>query len=187
MRRSTPVVRTLGGVILTAAVLAACSDSPLAPGHDQTLNAKNAGATVTQFTATDVFTGLVDPGLIRMDAQHFVMHGVVVTSRITGDDPRVTGNAVITVNGELSLLDGSGPVWGKLEVTADVGGVWVGSWTGHRAPAGPGLWMATLELRGRGTGGAIDGLQFRAQELVYTDQPFLGPHFGQTTGRILQH
>ena len=184
MKGSTNVMRILHGAALTVG-LAACSGSPLAPADNAALDMASAGATVTQFTATDVFTGLVDPGLIEPREKHFVVRGVIVTSRITGSDPRVAGNARITVNEQLLLADGSGPVWGKLEVEADVGGVWEGSWTGQREPVGPGLWVATLKLVGQGRGGAIDGLQFRAQELVYTADPFVGPHYGETTGTIL--
>lgn len=185
MRRSTTVVRILGGVIVTAA-LVACSDSPLAPADDLAFDVVSAGATVTEFTATDVFTGLVNPGLIEVRDNHFVMRGVVVTSRIAGSDPRLSGNALQTVSGQLLLADGSGPVWGKLEVDADVGGIWVGTFQGQREPTGPGQWVATLKLVGRGYGGAIEGLHFSAQELVYQIDQFLGPHFGQTTGTILQ-
>ena len=186
MKRSRVMLGILGGVILTAAVSAACSDSPLAPADDLALNVAGASVTVTSLTATDVFTGLVDPGLVEVREYHFVARGVVVTSRITATDPRGTCNARITANEQLLMADGSGQVWGKFECDADVGGVWVASWTGQREPGGAGVWIATIKVVGHGVGGAIDGLQLRAEELVYQNAPFLGPHFGQITGTILQ-
>lgn len=125
MKGFRAVMRVLGGAAVTAA-LSACSDSPLAPANDLALNTVSEGVTVTQFTATDVFTGLAEPGLTEVRGAHFVIRGVVVTSRITGTDPRLTGNARITINGQLLMTDGSGPLWGTLEDQADVGGVWKG-------------------------------------------------------------
>lgn len=185
MRRGRVMLRVLGGVILIAAGLAACSDSPLAPTDDLALNTVSEAATVTQFAATDVTTGLVDPGLIEVRGKHYVIRGVVGAARITATDPRLTGNAVQTVNGQVLIADGSGRVWGKLEVQADVGGVWEGSWEGQTGPTGSGQWVTTLKLVGRGRGGAVEGLEFRAEELAY-QSAFLGPHFGQVTGTILQ-
>lgn len=186
MKKSTRVWRILGGGVLTAAALAACSDSPVSPAHDPAFNVTGAGATVTQFTTTDLATGLVDPGRTEVRGPHLVVRGVVATSRITASDPRATGNAVITINQQLLLADGSGPVWGKLEVEADVGGVWTGSWTGQREPAGPGVWVGTLKLVGRGRGGAIDGLEFKAEELLYTTADLSGGFIGHAAGTILQ-
>jgi hypothetical protein len=186
MKKSTSVSRILGGVILTATALAACSDSPLSPARDPAFDMTGAGATVTQFTTTDLATGLVDPGLTEVRGPYLVVRGVVATSRITASDPRATGNAVITINEQLLLADGSGPAWGKFEVEADVGGVWTGSWTGQREPFGPGVWVATVNLVGRGRGGAIDGLEFKAEELIYTTADLSAGFIGYASGTILQ-
>lgn len=187
MRQSTIVMRVLGGVMLTAAVaLAACSDGPQAPADDPALDVTSAGAVFTEFTVTDVATGLVDPGVTEVRGKHLVVRGLVVTSRLDGDDPRVHGNAVITYNEQLLLADGSGPTWGEFEVEADGGGVWTGTYAGQREPAGPGVWVATLQLVGRGRGGPIDGLLFRSQELVYTAADPAAGFIGYGTGTILQ-
>jgi hypothetical protein len=186
MNWCTRVSRILGGGVLTAAALAACSDSPLAPAHRPAMNVASAAATVTQFTTTDIATGLVDPGLVEVRGPHLVVRGVVATSRITASDPRATGNAVITFNEQLLLADGSGPGWGKLEVEADVGGVWEGSFTGQREPLSPGVWVTTVKLVGRGRGGAIDGLEFKAEELLYTGADLSAGFIGYAAGTILQ-
>lgn len=149
------------------------------------LNSVSEAATVAQFTATDLTTGLVDPGLIEVLGKHLRMRGVIGAARITSTDPRLTGNALQTVNAELLVADGSGRVWGKLEVQADAGGDWEGSFEGQTEPTGSGQWVTTLKLVGRGRGGAIDGLLFRAEEVAYQNV-FMGPHLGQVTGTILQ-
>jgi hypothetical protein len=179
------MLQVLGGVILTAAALTACSDRLLAPTDDPALNTVSEAATVNQFTATDVTTGLVDPGSVELLGKHYLIRGLVGAARITSTDPRLTGNAIQTVNAQVLVADGSGQVWGKLEVQADAGGVWEGSFEGQTEPAGPGQWVTTLKLVGHGRGGAIDGLLFRAEETAYQNV-FLGPHFGQVTGTILQ-
>jgi hypothetical protein len=186
MNSLTTPLRIAGGAILTAAALAACSDSPLTPADDPAFDVATAGATVTEFAATDLFTGLADPGMVEVQGKFLAIRGVVVTSRLEGTDPRIAGNARITINEQLSLADGSGRGWGKFEVVADVGGVWEGTFEGRREPTGSGQWVATIELVGRGNGGTIEGLHFRAVELVYSNDIYLGPHFGQTTGTILQ-
>ncbi len=159
--------------------------SPLAPADDLALNVVSEAATVTQFTATDVTTGLVDPGLIEVRGKYYLIRGLVGAARITSTDPRLTGNALQTVNAQVLMADGSGLVWGKLEIQADAGGVWEGSFEGKTGPTSSGQWVTTLKLVGHGTGGGIEGLLFRADELAYQNE-FLGPHFGQTTGTILQ-
>jgi hypothetical protein len=182
MKRSTALKRLLGGVSLTLA-LAACSDSPLAP-NGPALEALRGGAILTEFTATDIPTGILDPGTMEVVEGHRVVRGMVVTTRITADDPRATGNGRMTINQQFLLADGSGHTWGKFEVTADVGGVWVGSYTGQREPAAPGVWVTTLHVVGQGRGGAIDGLQLRTQEVAYSGA---GPGFqAYITGTILE-
>lgn len=182
----TTPLRIGGGVILTAAALAACSDTPLAPADDLAMSVAGAGATFTEYTATDVLTGLVDPGTVEVHGKFLAIRGVVVTSRLTGSDPRVLGNTRITFNEQLSLADGSGPVWGKFEVVADNGGVWEGTFEGQREPTATGQWVATLKLVGRGTGGPIAGVHFRAVELVYSTTLGPGPFIGQVTGTLLE-
>ena len=179
-------LRIAGGAFLTAAALAACSDSPLAPADDLAMSVACAGAKFTAFTATDVFTGVADPGTVEVQGKFLAIRGVVVTSRLTGSDPRIAGNTRITYNEQLSLADGSGPGWGKFEVVADNGGVWEGTFEGQREPTAPGQWVATLKVVGRGTGGAIEGVHFRSVELIYSTDPFLGPFIGQVTGTLLE-
>jgi hypothetical protein len=172
-------------VFATVAVLAACSEGPLAPTNpDLAMNAA-AAATFTDFVASDVVTGLADPGTIAVQGRHIMLRGVVVTSRIDGSDPRVSGNATITINGQLLLADGSGSVWGKFEVAADVGGTWAGSWAGQRELTAPGLWTGTLKLVGHGDGGAVDGLQMKGVELVYTNTLIPSGFVGLIRGSLL--
>ena len=159
--------------------------TPLAPADDPALNKVGEAAIVTQFAATDVTTGLVDPGVIEVRGKHLLLRGVVGAARITSTDPRLTGNALQTVNAQLLIADGSGRVWGKLEVQADAGGVWEGSWEGQTAPTGSGQWVTAIKLVGHGRGGDIEKLQFKAEELLYQNE-FLGPHSGQVAGTILQ-
>lgn len=185
MNWCTTPLRVGGGIILTAA-FAACSDSPLAPAGDLAMSVAGAGATFTEFTATDVFTGLADPGTVEVQGKFLAIRGVVVTTRLTGSDPRIAGNTRITFNEQLSLADGSGPGWGKFEVVADNGGLWIGTFEGRREPTAAGQWVATLNVVGRGTGGPIEGVHFRSVELVYSTDPFLGPFIGQITGTLLE-
>jgi len=190
MRRRSVMMRVLSGITLTVGgLLLACAGPPTATDDRSAdvmaLNSLSEAATVAQFTATDVSTGLVDPGVVEVQGLHVLVRGVVGAARITSTDPRLTGDALQTVNGQLLVADGSGRVWGKLEDHVDAGGVWEGSWEGQTEATGPGQWVITMKLVARGRGGAIDGLLFRAEETAYQNA-FLGPHFGQVTGTILQ-
>lgn len=186
MKGSTPVMRMFRWFALSAA-LAACSGSPLAPADDPAVNLAKGGATVTDFTASDVATGLVDPGLMEPRDEYMVMRGMVVTTRITAfesDLSYLTCDSRLTINANLLLADGTGSMWGKVEcVPLSGGGMWLGSWTGKRemTSATPLTWLTTMKIVLQGRGGDIDGLQVRAQEvneLKATDPWYPGPVLG---------
>ena len=192
MKGPTTVLRMLYGVTLSAA-LAACSDTPLAPADDPAVNLAKGGATFTEFTATDVGAGVVDPGLVEPRDEYLVMRGMVVNTWITADQPGLSCFSTITINANLLLVDGTGSLWGKLDCVPLSGeGVWQGSWTGKRQFTPPGTWLTTMKIVLQGRGGDIDGLQVRAEELnvnTFGTEYFAGPYglypFGTISGTIL--
>jgi hypothetical protein len=172
--------------LFALAALVACADDPVAsPSADLAMSMSPNAATFTDFTGTDIITGLVDPGSTTVTDKHIVMRGIVVSSRIDATDPRVSGFAEISINGTLSAADGTGHVFGKFTIAADMGGTWTGTWTGKREQLAPDLWMGTLDEVMEAKGGAINGLKAHAVETVYTNTLVPSAFMGLMEGWVL--
>jgi hypothetical protein len=174
--------------LFALAALVACTDDPVAPpAADVAMSMSANAATFTDFTGTDIITGLIDPGMTEVRGKHIVMRDIVVAARIDASDARISGNAEITINGNLLAADGTGHVFGKFTIAADMGGTWEGTWIGKRERLAPDAWVSTLDEIMHGKGGAIDGLKAKAVESVYTNTLLPSAFMGYLTGTILDH
>lgn len=181
---------------------------------------KGKGALKSEFVATDDWFLGGDLGQIHCPGGEFTgnpfqpcppgtnihVRDSIGQSQAISDDPRVTGILTYTFNGNFDESF-TGPVWGTwtLEVAA-CNGIWEGIWNGKRTllpglpgPAGMGTWIGVIRLTGHGYGGCVDGLRFRATEIITTYSPFpvayemilpcgdpMCPPEGVLTGRILE-
>jgi hypothetical protein len=93
-----------------------------------------------------------------------------------GPEPRLSGTGWYTVNGNFDL-DYTGPMSGTyvsvpfpgcdVDDLVNPDSWWEGKWNGVRTVTCDGVnctWFVTFKVVGKGHGGEIDGLQFRAQE-----------------------
>lgn len=112
---------------------------------------------------------------------------------VSPSDPRLTGIAVGTVNGNLDM-DYTGPVWGTWMIVPytgcdpmvpvdpalyeDPSVYWKGTWHGWRSRYCEDeqcLWIGDLYLVGKGFGTGIDGIHFKGNEVVTTFTPMPVP------------
>lgn len=147
----------------------ACSEGtptdPAAPTSNPVADPNAAAIHGTGFSAVDVPVGFVDPGEARFADGKIVIRGLAVLASVDATDPRFTGTGVVTANGVLDAADGSGTVWGSMEIESQLGGTWIGTWRGHREPSGA-VWVAELTWQAHGGGGAIDGLHAAGTEII---------------------
>jgi hypothetical protein len=171
MRGSTTVVRLLHAVVMSLA-LAACSESPVAPTEEPAF--VKGGVTFTEFSATYVATGLLNPGTQKVEDGIVETRGLTVTGTVISTTLGIGCNALIEINSDLLLSNATGPVWGKMvECVTDDEGVWAGSFDGYRvvtftpAPS----WVTTLKLVFHGVSGSARGYQVRATQVSTSDNP----------------
>ncbi|HEX9166145.1 MAG TPA: hypothetical protein VF862_09555 [Gemmatimonadales bacterium] len=159
----------LHGVVLGVA-LAACSESPVAPTAGPAF--AKGGVTFTEFTATYVATGLLDPGTQKVEAGVVETRGLTATGMVISTTLGISCNAVVEINSDLLLSNATGPVWGKMIecVTADEG-VWAGSFDGYRVMSTGPSWVTTLKLVFRGVSGSARGYQVRATQVATSNDP----------------
>ncbi len=115
-----------------------------------------------------------------------VARGVRALNRIDSEDPAMAGWMTVDLNANLGP-DYAGPVWGKLSIQLDVGGVWEGTWEGIRERvADQSIWTADIRLTLHGQGGNIDGMQAKCTEQItaLTAMPVLYKGLGNC--RLLQ-
>lgn len=169
MKVSTTVVRMLHGVVLSL-VLAACSESPVAPTEGPAFI--KGGVTFREFTATYVATGQVSPGTQKVEDGVVKTRGLTVTGMVISTTLGISCNALGEINSDLLLSNFTGPVWGKMVecVTAD-GGVWAGSFDGYRVMSTGPSWVTTLKLVFRGVSGSARGYQIRATQVATSYDP----------------
>jgi hypothetical protein len=100
---------------------------------------------------------------------------------------RLAGLLTYTLNASFSAVDFTGPAWGTWTLETDTcEGTWEGTWSGHRSfvagqsnpmdaflppPGFGGVWISTLELRGRGDGECLDGLGMKGVDIATTLTP----------------
>jgi hypothetical protein len=115
----------------------------------------------------------------------------VLWSCMTSNDPRITGVAVASTNGNFDA-NSTGSVWGTWMIVPMVGcdkdgaypdelvtnatSFWQGTWNGKRqiqSVNGFNFWVGKLKFVGKGVGGDLDGLHFKGKEWItmYTPLP----------------
>ena len=111
------------------------------------------------------------------------IRGGLIVSRINSDDARVAGWMTVELNANLDA-NFEGVAWGTFSIAVDAGGTWEGTWQGPREVADLG-WTATLNVRARGYGGAVDGLKLMAVDQLYIPTPLPLAYIGEIEGRII--
>lgn len=108
----------------------------------------------------------------------------LIVSRLSSDDPRVTGWLTVTNNSNLDA-NLEGPSWGTFRLDVDDnGGVWEGTWQGYRV-AEEGYWVGTINGQAKGYGGIVDGLKMMAEEQITLVTPLPVAYIGSWVGRII--
>jgi hypothetical protein len=130
---------------------------------------------VTQFTATETFTGIfvdfgkaVCPGQEPLAAfppcpqgSRTQLRGMMRIYQDTSTDPLATGTNIVTENWNFDEYF-VGPMWGTFRMTVTPGEVWEGTWTGN--------WQSSsgrIRMVGHGSGGRLEGSQI-AYECEYS-------------------
>lgn len=85
-------------------------------------------------------------------------------SRLESSSALLTGSFYNVGNNALDA-NATGQVWGTFRIELDAGGAWEGNWTADRSKVGD-VWVVRLRAAGRGTGGAVDGMQLRFTEVA---------------------
>jgi hypothetical protein len=198
-----------------AFVLLGCSDNsaPVVPPTDQPAPLKGeaplakvvvpnitgiehpmAKVMMTHFAGIEHPTGLLNPGVSKIENGKMIVKGLVATaSWEDGFDtfPLVKGTLVITANVELDMTTGEGPEYGTFTLTPDAnvgGGVWEVRWEGYRYRLGASKWASKLVDVGYGKGGTIHGMKLFAKEVIHTtDLPGANPYVGDVKGTIESH
>ena len=141
-----------------------------------------AKATKTNFTASETWVEDTSPGKEWYTADDKIYHVRDGQSlyAVVADDPRLSGEEIITVNLNMKVVDSpvyiTGPMWGTFRITNE-GGEWVGTWWGVRDERG----FSFIEYVGSGEG-EYAGLHLRVHN-ERLDPDWTLPH--TWTGYIL--
>jgi hypothetical protein len=176
-----PIVPLFG--ILT---MIACADgSPTEPvvAGARAWHPAAAVLAASTFAGVDVPTAILDPGSIRATNHQYLMRGVTVRFRLEASDARMTGFGTVVANGNLSIEDGSGQVWGELLIDSDQGDHWEGNWHGRRTQTGN-QWTGELDYLLHGRSSANQRLLARVHETITTFTLVPSAYLGQLTGTI---
>lgn len=177
------------GLVILGALLVVFGASGIAMGQ----------AVVTEFTATEIDLGLVNPGTVQCPGgeptglwptgppcspgSRVHVRGAVFRYIVNASDPRVSGDRFVVVNGNFDgwtiFGPGSGPMWGTQRLEVAGGGVWEGTWTGKRNVT-VNNFQVSIRGEAHGTGGSIEGLKLDSQVAFSLVSPPLG------RGRIIQ-
>ncbi len=108
-----------------------------------------------------------DPAQPCPEGSRLAARGVQALNRINSEDPAMAGWMTVELNANLGP-DYAGPVWGKLSIQLDAGGVWEGTWEGIRegVPGEPPIWIVEIRLELHGLGGEVDGMQAKCTEQI---------------------
>ena len=161
-----------------------CSDRSTLP--DEPATGEIQKVMTTDFTATETFNTILNPGIMKMVGENIIVKGSVIQSSFESGNDLINGVIIVTGNGRLNLNTGEGPVHGIFSLTpADVpGGVWKGNWTGYRRITSTMEWTTKAHLVAHGEGGAIEGIMFYADEEIVSHQPAGGTYIGEVSGYI---
>lgn len=161
-----------------------CSDTFTLP--DEPVTGELQKVTITNFTATETFNTILNPGIMKMMGQNIIVKGSVIQSSFESGNNLINGVVIVTGNGRLNLNTGEGPVHGVFTLTPvdEAGGVWKGNWTGYRRITGSMEWTTKAHLVAHGEGSAIDGMMFYADEEIVSNQPAGGSYTGKVSGYI---
>lgn len=108
----------------------------------------------------------------------------LVLAQIIADDPRMTGWMTVELNANFDA-GFEGPCWGTFSIDIDDDeGTWEGTWQGLRV-AEDGYWVATLNVQGRGFGGAVDGLKLMGEDQLLLVTPMPLAYTSVFQGRII--
>ncbi len=130
-----------------------------------------ARTTRSEYFGTEYYSG---PGA---EGRNWTSQGGVVHARGSGslyyedmDDPRISGDSVVTANYNFKPAEPPvyvyGPMWGTMRIEND-GGYWEGHWVGERTQQGFSYIRAVLHGHGD-----YSGLQARADYVRETPNPF---------------
>ena len=125
----------------------------------------------TEYEGMEYFVGPASPGRQWISGDG-VLHirGGQEAYRDEVDDPRLCGDAVVTLNVNFHLADPPvmvyGPMWGTFRIENE-GGYWEGSWVGERTEL-EGFSYIRGVLHGHG---AYEGLQARAEYVRESPDP----------------
>jgi hypothetical protein len=138
-----------------------------------------AQATRTSFEGEAWFMALLDPGTYTYPGVNRHLRGAAAVEHIQTDDPRVTGDYIVTVNANVNDDTSVGPLWGTFRLEDGEGQVlWEGTWQGYQLEDGSSVTYGV----GHGSG------DFKSMQVkIVTEWP-PGPPFtgiARITGYIL--
>ena len=117
------------------------------------------------------------------DSRTHIRSGVLV-SRVSSTDARVTGWMTVELNANWNIYF-EGPIWGTFSIMLDGGGSWAGTWQGKRVYEN-GSWTGTLNVRGKGIGGSVDGMIMMAEDHLQSFIPMPVAYVGVIEGVIIE-
>lgn len=163
-----------------AFVVMGCSDNPTQPASPagNSVGAPNhlAKTIARDFTFGMVPTGLTDPGITKLPDGKVMLRGlqgpIYFTAALSDGVPDLfTGPGEVEINFILDYAAGVGESQGKLILRPlspeAAGGVWEFTWHGT-ATLGESGWTMPLKEEGRGSGGALNGMQCRLENIITT-------------------
>jgi hypothetical protein len=171
-------------ILAAALIITGCSDKSVLPDQPATSLAK---VVQTDFTATEIPVGLIDPGTMKIVGQNLIAKDMVMQSTFESENQYIAGSLILTLNGKLNLYTGEGPMHGTMKLTPDAfpEDTWEGNWAGYRTMTGEGEWTLDVHLVGHGSGDELERMMFFADELIYsTDLYGGGDYTGDVTGYI---
>lgn len=166
--------------------LAACGEDALEPrpdGLEAFVPAASSAPVITEFTATDLPAGILDPGEFKFQNNRIIARGLVVRARIEASDPRFSGFMVAELNSSWSL-EGEGPVWGKITHEVDGGGVLEGIWRAYRSRTAEGVWTGAATWTAQGRGGSVEGVKAWGTETITSFSVIPSFYVGEIHGYI---
>lgn len=126
-----------------------------------------------------------DPNLppCPADSRTHIRSGVLI-SRVNSEDARVAGWMTVELNANWDIYF-AGPIWGTFSLVLDSGGSWAGTWQGEREFNGS-YWTGTLNVRGKGIGGSVDGMIMMADDYLQSYIPMPVAYVGVIEGVVIE-
>src|SRR3990172_4255505 len=94
-----------------------------------------AAADKEEFTCTETFVGILNPGTWSFPDDNVHIRGMVELLREEAPDPRIVGSNTVVVNANWHS-NWTGPMWGTWRLETDEGGLWKGTWAGQVTEGG---------------------------------------------------